>query len=273
MSLVKKILKLGLLTTISVTSFISCNQVKKEEKKEIYKKEGKIMKEQFEWKYDETKIKEKPVFYSNVVFEKYKLQNNYFTETEFYSFLNLLRNEFETNSNYSKINSKENIDKLIKTLKETFTKDLFKDKFVVYITSPKFVEGKEKDYELVYHDNVNIEFYRLLEKEYYDSLRVNRSNDSNNENNEEIEQGENKVSSLILKNSVSNEEKSKNQIMKFFVFDKKDFIFNNLKITYLNETFDAKTNYIDSDSHAFQLPHYNSIFRDELELREDNSKK
>ncbi|MGZ9414159.1 hypothetical protein [Mycoplasma sp. 5370] len=96
MSLVKKILKLGLLTTISATSFISCNQANKEEKKEIYKKEGKIMKEKFEWKYDETKIKEKPVFYSNIVFEKNELQNNYFTYTEFYYFLNLLRNEFET---------------------------------------------------------------------------------------------------------------------------------------------------------------------------------
>ncbi|MGZ9429088.1 hypothetical protein, partial [Mycoplasma sp. 1012] len=54
MSLIKKVFNIGLLTVISATSFISCSQIQKEEKRDIGKKEE----EKFEWKYDETKIKE-----------------------------------------------------------------------------------------------------------------------------------------------------------------------------------------------------------------------
>ncbi|MGZ9414163.1 hypothetical protein, partial [Mycoplasma sp. 5370] len=171
MSLIKKVVKIVLLTTISTTSFISCNQIQKEQKVNIDKK-MEIKEEKFEWKYDETKIKEKPVFYSNIVFDNYELQNNYFSSLEeFNDFLDLLKYELKNNEKYSNINSETNVNELVNSLQNQFPKKLFDDKFIVYITTPQFAKNNEKNYELVYHDNVNFEFYRLLNKRYFENLR------------------------------------------------------------------------------------------------------
>ncbi|MGZ9432669.1 hypothetical protein [Mycoplasma sp. 613B] len=263
MSLIKKVVKIVLLTTISTTSFISCNQIQKEQKVNIDKK-MEIKEEKFEWKYDETKIKEKPVFYSNIVFDNYELQNNYFSSLEeFDDFLHLLKYELKNNEKYSNINSETNVNELVNSLQNQFPKKLFDDKFIVYITTPQFAKNNEKNYELVYHNNVNFEFYRLLNKRYLENLRSPEPTGWVEDKSINSKEKDTKIRSLILKNNISIEEKEKNEIMKFFIFDKKDVIFKNLKIYYSTATYNSD-NSINEEKLNFEIPHYNSIFKQKI---------
>ncbi|MGZ9414162.1 hypothetical protein [Mycoplasma sp. 5370] len=261
MSLIKKIIVIPIISAFYVFSMVSCNQTigiwKNNQGENTRKME--IKEEKFEWKYDETKIKEKPVFYSNVILSDNELQNNFFTNTfEMEGFIKLLVNEIKTNEKYSNINTEEHLRKITKSFQEKFPKSLFYDKFVVFITTPEFIVDKEKDYELVYHDNINIEFYRLIEKDYYQQPE-NAPTIYSSENEQEK-----KIDQLILSENISNEEKSKNKIMKFFIFDKKDVIFNNLKIYYDYKTYNEDDS-INDKLHHFQENNINHIYWDKVE--------